>query len=41
MTLSPAEQLTAIVYGDTFALYDDAELAATLGELAGTIRSTA
>jgi hypothetical protein len=25
MTLSPAEQLTAIVYGDTFALYDEAE----------------
>jgi ubiquinone/menaquinone biosynthesis C-methylase UbiE len=25
MTLTPAEQLTAIVYGDTFALYDEAE----------------
>ena len=25
MSLTPAEQLTAIVYGDTFALYDEAE----------------
>jgi hypothetical protein len=73
MTLSPAEQLTAIAYGDTFALDHEAgvavcrwvhstvrsllgtetrfdvialderltKLAAALGELASTIRTTA